>query len=482
MTPSNHFFKRSLSAHSWLGLCVGALMYLVCLSGTLAVYFEEFERWEQPTAEEYFDYDIDIIDGEFNQLLNNGTTEITPHMYITLPTEASPRVGLITENEGWFLNKAGGISSSTAHPWTSLLTDLHLYLHLPKAWGMIVVSALGAILLGLVISGFASHRTLFKDAFKLRMFGNKQLEQTDIHNRLSVWGAPFHIMIGLTGAFFGFAMVVVTLYAAVYHDNDVAKVTQLVFGGEPELNQIVSDIEIAKAFKQMPELAPNTTPILAIVHDTGTPSQFIEIYSQYPDRLIYSDNFVFDASGNFLYKKGFSDGEIGKQIVYSMYRLHFGHFGGWWTKVIFLILGLAITVVSVSGINIWLAKRNYKDLINHCWVGFVWGTPLALTIPAITRFAFGSASISLFWVGLLLSCLYSCIVKDEVNAKIHLLFAWLMSSISLVAIYLIVHGSSAFSTLAMSINTLIVLTPLSLLITSYTMRRTVKHRLMGVMT
>jgi uncharacterized iron-regulated membrane protein len=470
--PSNKFFSQSLSAHSWLGLMVGALMYLVCLSGTLAVYFEEFERWEQPATQEYFDYDIDKIDAAFNGLLNNGSTEITPHMYVTLPTEGNPRVALITEKEGWFLNQDGSISSSTAHPWTSLLTELHLYLHLPQAWGMIFVSGLGAILLALVISGFASHRTLFRDAFKFRAFGSKQLEQTDLHNRLSVWGAPFHLMIGLTGAFFGFAMVVVYLYAAVYKDGNFDGVTQTVFGQEPSLNQEIGNINLAGAFKQMPELAPDTKPILAIVHDTGTPGQFIEIFSQHPNRLIYSENYAFNAKGEFLHKSGFSDGEIGKQIVYSMYRLHFGHFGGWWTKAIYFLLGLAITIVSVSGINIWLEKRKHKDVINDLWAGFVWGTPIALITPAITRFAADYTSNVLFWFSLFMACLYACIIKNEKKVRAHLKIALAISSAILVCVYCAKFGRASLAPFVLTINLSLLIAPLLIILTPRLIRKT----------
>ena len=40
--------KRSLQSHTWLGLVVSAVMFLICLSGTIAVLHKEFERWEQP--------------------------------------------------------------------------------------------------------------------------------------------------------------------------------------------------------------------------------------------------------------------------------------------------------------------------------------------------------------------------------------------------------------------------------------------------
>ena len=454
---SKDFFASSLKAHSWLGLFVGALMYLICLSGTIAVYYEELERWEQPSAPEYFDYDIDAIDAEFNRVINDPEINVTPHMYVTLPTEANPRVAIITENEGWFLDKAGNRVSSSAHPWTDLLTDLHLYLHLPKTWGMIFVSILGVLLLGLIISGLASHRTIFKDAFKLRVKGSYQLEQTDIHNRLSVWAAPFHIMISITGAFFGLSALVLYFYSAAFSDQSVEELTSTIYGSEPHLEQQVGHVNIKKAFEQMPELAPGTNPLFAIVHDTNTPKQFIQIFSQYPERLIYSDNFVFDASGNFISKDGFSDGEIGRQALYSVYRLHFGHFGGWWTKVIYFILGLALTVVSVSGINVWLSKRKHKDAINDAWSGFVWGTPCALLVAAISSFAINYISDWIFWFALFCCCVYSVKTKNVGRATHMLKVVGLILSLVLVIIYGLVHKHAALESISVIVNGLLLL-------------------------
>jgi uncharacterized iron-regulated membrane protein len=91
-------------------------MYLICLSGAIAVYFEELERWEQPSVVESQSYNIDTIDIAFNKLLSDSSITVTPHMYITLPTQGNPRVGLITESEGLFLNQDGSIESPTAHP------------------------------------------------------------------------------------------------------------------------------------------------------------------------------------------------------------------------------------------------------------------------------------------------------------------------------------------------------------------------------
>ncbi len=44
------FVRAMLAGHSALGLAFAALIYVVCLTGTLTVFLYEFQRWEQPNA------------------------------------------------------------------------------------------------------------------------------------------------------------------------------------------------------------------------------------------------------------------------------------------------------------------------------------------------------------------------------------------------------------------------------------------------
>ena len=158
-----------------------------------------------------------------------------------------------------------------------------------------------------------------------------------------------------------------------------------VFGKEPDLDGQVGRLSIASALDQIKNLSPAGTPLFMVLHDAGSEKQFMEFFVQQPRKLIYSENYQFDIQGNFLGSSGFIDGSPGKQTIYSMYRLHFGHYLGLSIKLLYGILGLALTVVSVSGINIWLAKRKTRDLLNPLWAGFVWGLPLSLTLAAITQ-------------------------------------------------------------------------------------------------
>lgn len=459
LTPSPALVKQSLASHSWIGLLCGALMYLVCLSGALAVFYLEFERWEQPQAEEFLDYEPAMFDAAHAEALARDP-EATEHVYIGLPRAEMPRATVATDNTGWFLNRDGSLGGEVAHDWTHILVDLHLFLHLPESWGMIVVSLLGVLLCGLIASGLLAHPRLFKDAFSLRLRGSKRMEQVDIHNRLSVWGLPFHLMIAVTGAYFGLAALVVLVIAQVTYDGDIDKVTAAIFGPEPVLEQqLDGPAAVGSAIRQVEQMAPGAKPFYVTLEEVGTPEQFMLVGAEYPERLIYAEQFRFDSSGNYLSKVGFSDGEAGKQAIFSVYRLHFGHFGGLWVKVAYLLLGIAITVISVTGINIWFARRKTRDSLNSLWTGFVWGTPLALAASAITQVLLGIPSTAVFWVVLLAACGYSRLLDADRRARRHLLWASAGTLLVLVAGHALSFGASALSGAALWVN-------LSLLVTS----------------
>jgi uncharacterized iron-regulated membrane protein len=447
--------KRSLASHSWLGVAVGALMYLVCLSGTLAVLYPEFERWEQPGVAESRDVEPAAVQQAYERFLAAGA-EPTHHMYIGLPQPSMPRTSVSTEEHGRFVNPDGSLGPVVGHDWTHMLIYLHLYLHLPESFGMIVVSALGALLCGLIVSGFLAHPRLFKDAFLLRLGGSRHLEQADLHNRLSVWGAPFHLMIGVTGAYFGLAALLSLVLASAYFDGDGDALTAAAFGTEPELAQAPRTPAIATALTAMESVAPGARPFFVTVEHADEPAQqYLTVSARHPGRLIWSEQYRFDAAGNYLDRVGFSDGEVGRQALYSVYRLHFGHFGGLGVKVVYVLLGLALTVVAASGINVWLARRRGRDRLNDLWSGFVWGAPAALGASAIAQVLLGIPSTALFWLALAAAMTWAVRFGDETVSKQRLqrLTAGVLAA--LVVGYLLRFRGDALQVLPLAINLVI---------------------------
>jgi uncharacterized iron-regulated membrane protein len=446
--------KQSLASHAWLGLLCGGLMYLICLSGTLVVFYQELERWEQPEIAESLRYDPAAVQRAVSEALDR-LPSMPPHLYIGLPTPASPRISVSTDAEGeaWFAQADGALGDPIAHDWTHLVQNLHIYLHLPSTVGLLVVGALGALLSSLVVSGFLAHPRIFKDAFHLRLNGSLHQEQADLHNRLSVWGAPFHIVIALTGAYFGLAGVFFLLLGAAFHNSDTDAATAAIYATEPQVQNAPGVPDIARALLRMDEVIPAaTSPSFITVHDAGSGRQFVEFEVVHPRRLIWAEYYRFDGDGDYLGRSDYSDGPIGRQIIYSSYRIHFGNFAGWPGKVLYALLGLSLTIISATGVNIWLAKRRTRDYLNDLWMGTIWGAPTALALTAVISVLFGIPSTAVFWSALAAALSWALYVGHPARAKRDLCALTALLITMLLAGYVVHFDTSRVTPIAWWVN------------------------------
>ncbi len=448
-TPS--ISKRSLSAHAWLGLFVSAFMYIICLSGTLAVFHQELERWEQPQVPETALVDIPAIEKAYDSFVETYPEE-TDHMYIVFPGSGIPRVVVENDHVAHFMNTDGTLGEVEQSNWTKMLVDLHLYLHLPKSFGMILVSAFGALLCALILSGFIAHPRIIKDAFRFRRGGTGLQENIDLHNRFSVWAAPFHLMIGVTGAYFGLATILIAIVSQAFYAGDNQAVIDEIFTPEPSLEQPLQRPQIGNAIEYIQQNAPEGELLFLTVHEPNTSGQFIEAYVKEPGRLIYSENYRFDVQGNFLDTSNYRDGDTAKQVVYSMYRLHFGEFAGIASKLLYFVLGMMLTVVSATGINIWLLKRKTTDVLNQWWPTLVWGIPVMLTLSALFNL-FVDIRIDLsIWLGLVVAL---AIATRQQNIRLwvnRLKQTLAILLILFIVLYTVKFGLAGFSLPALQIN------------------------------
>lgn len=437
-------------AHSAIGLAVGALMYIICLTGSLAVFYPEFERWEQPNIAEYQDFPASSVSQAYQQYAET-VKRPEKSVYVVLPTKEVPRAHLSDGEQEWWLNQNGTFSESINKPWTEMLQELHIYLHLPKTLGIVIVSFLGVLLAHLIISGVLTHSRIFKDAFTLNWGGTGQKQQIDLHNRLSVWGLPFHAMIAITGAFFGLVSILILIAAAAFYDNDRAALIADIYGEEPIITHAPA-LNVERSLANMAIADKQATPIYLVVQNMGSEQQFVEIAATLPERLIYSELYQFHADGSYIGQQGMANGPIGRQVVYSVYRLHFGHFGNIAVKFIYLILGLALTYISVSGINMWLNKRGRVDNINYLWCGFVYGTPLALSAALMTTVFINASPYWCFWL-ILASCLIAARLVKSV-AKIRYLLLMATSATLLVTLtgYSFIYGKYTLIPAIITIN------------------------------
>lgn len=402
--------KRGLSAHAAIGLLAGALLYIVCLSGTLLVFYEEWQRFEQvqETPPQMTQISPAAVQRGVEALMasEKGRPQTT-HLYVDMPVAELPTTRVITDTQSVHIDATGNIVGPERIEWANFLYGLHYTLNIPVAQGLVgitIVGILGMLMIALAISGLIAHPRIFRDAFRLRTRHNGGVALSDWHNRLSVWTLPFTLAIAVTGAVIGLATVTGSALAQRYYGGDIEAMYATLFGEEGEPDAAPAPLpDVAAALRYMEANHPEVRLTYATIHEPGTAGQHVQLVAEHPRRLIFGEYYMFDAAGNFEGTAGLSDGALGQQAAASNYDLHFGNYGGLPVKIVYAVFGLALTVVSATGVYIWLGKRRRRGIdeprLYAAWSAVVWGAPFALALTLLVRFAFGNAApfAPIFW-------------------------------------------------------------------------------------
>lgn len=468
-TSNSKRVARSLHAHLVIALSLGALIYILAVTGTLSVFNREFQRWEQPSVPEMVSISPEAAEKAATAVFLSEEIPST-HLYINFPSKDLPRTVITTDTQAFFADENGDYKIKESFPWTQFLLDLHYYLHLPQILGLTVVGSLGAFLLAMALSGFMAHPRIFRDAFTFRR-GSGLLPLVDMHNRLSVWTSPFHISNALTGALLGLASVFGFAIAALNFEGDIDAVFSPVFGAEPvQIEGRAPLANIAGPLKIMASEFPDLPPTFFILHDPATKSQHINVIAAHTDRLIFGDYYNFNADGEYQGNVGISDGTIGQQLIGSVYNIHFGNWGGSIVKVAYAIFGVMLCIIIASGLRMYFMRRKQKGFHNPrleaSWEAVVWGTPAMLAITLLASILIGLEGlmlVSLFWLGLVILTAISAYLAKPLRTRSTFKGATALLLLLIVAIQAVMYSNSILTAAMVPVSTCLVVLSMVLL-------------------
>lgn len=479
---SKALISRLTEGHKILGIALSFVLYLICMTGTLVVFYQEMERWENPNLPEYSQYqNSNVAKAIYNtraiMIADKNREPIQEDIYLTLPSQKIPRIVASYNDDARAYNANGEYVGSAAHPNTHFISELHYYLHLPENFGMILVSIFGIFMLALLIGGALSHKKMFKDAFKLRPRDDGHLGRADVHNRIGTWSLPFAIVVTATGSFIGFSQIIVFLIATIFYQGDFGKVMDPILGS-PKDSKIITqnqplagEVTITNALGDLKAKVPSVTPVYIVMKKAATDTPYIEIIAKDPLRLSYGDTYRFDANGNLKGKNGNLDGEIGKQIYSSLFPLHFGSYGGLPIQFAYFFVGLALCLMINAGMEIWFNKcvvrSNPRPILHSIWVSFVYSSIGAIAIAMISNFVGLKSDVLIYWLSLV-SLVFLGLILFKVNNMNILILGRIMrmilaiSIIGLVLTHFIKFG--AVNMAALSINIPLLLISIAILI------------------
>lgn len=406
-----------LAVHGWSGVLLGLLLYAVICTGVAAVFAEEIGDWSNPLERPAPATLPAGFDARFRELA--AQVEPRHHEEILLFPMAGNRWHLLFHSheagaDGQHLERgtefeldpntlavlsrqdglvedisAGRRSNAVAE----FLVDLHVRLHLPNPWGLLLTGTLGLMMMVAAISGLFLHRHLFKEIFTLRR-RRGLLTARDLHVTAGTWNLPFAFLLAFTGSFFSFATTVgVPAMAMVAFNGDVEAATEALTAKKlPEDATPAAAANLDQLFADARQRGGGGEIAFAQLQRWGRADGWANVQLTPREGGLIGDILLYSLpSGGFLREQPFLGHapSLGNDLVLLMSPLHFGNFAGVLSKSAWFALGFAGAYVTLTGMLLWTRRRSeqrawqWMNRAVHC-VGY--GLPLALALAPYAWF------------------------------------------------------------------------------------------------
>lgn len=446
-TPARGFTRVLLDSHSLVGVVFGALIYLICLSGALAVVADEFELWERPDAPAVTEADPALLGrAATNAYAAAKTAKMDHGIFLSAATPELPRMtALAIDAKGrhaeWNVDAAGTVVPRATAPWTTFLREHHRNLHVPDPFGGWIVGLIGTALLASLFSGLLAHRRIIKDAFRLRWGGSRRLANADLHNRIGVWALPFHVIVALTGSLLGLASLIILILAMVAFKGDTERAVAAIAGAPAIADARAAPVpDVAAIARGVQRRQPGARIEGVQLEDVATRGQQVRLLVTAPGHLTRAEVWSFDGDGRFLGRLGLTDGNVGVRIYGMLVPLHFGTYGGIVLKLVYLVLGLGMAIMVATGAQILLARRRDQGRASprweRVWDGVVWGQPVALLLAALAALLAAAPPLPIYWLATL-AILGASPFLDAIRARLRLATATGCAALGLLHLALV---------------------------------------------
>ncbi|MEM7003945.1 MAG: PepSY-associated TM helix domain-containing protein [Pseudomonadota bacterium] len=341
--------------HNWVGLKLSIFMSFILITGTLAVFSNEIDwvlnpemRATQAVAQPDWGAALDTLRAEYPHVAPISLDRPTGSWFavqavLTTPWEEIGRL--------WFDPATGKLNGSTA--WFNVqrfFRMTHRHLMLPTPIGVPIVTALAIPLLISMVSGLIIYKKFWLGWLRWPRTRRKaRIWLGDLHRLLGLWSVWFVFLISVTSIWYFIEM---TGGAAPRFPASPPATERLVALPE-SLNGAMLNQMVNAARAELPGLDVKRIVL------PGNESAKVIVQGDLSAVLVRprANAVAFDPlTGNLLGSYRGEDLGLHQRISEAADPLHFGYFGGYWTKVIWFLFGCAMCTLSISGCVIY-AKR-----------------------------------------------------------------------------------------------------------------------------
>lgn len=343
-----------ISWHGFIGLFMGLLFLIIGLTGSAIVFHEEIDHtlnsslWSViPQTEKV---SLDTIASTVKKAYPNLSVQS-----IRFPEKIEESYLFETQTEKKqrfqvFVNPYTG-KLLGARIWeqslTGFLYSLHYQLLLGKT-GEIIVSIVGVMLLVVTITGIIlwTGWTKFFNGFKIRFHSPSPIINYDFHKVGGIVSSVFLLTLAFTG------LVIVSLHIFPIFEQAADTIPI------PRQSPIPLKELITRANKAMP----------------GGQISYVNLSEAQPRKVSIIKRFPEQKTGRFDLSTVELDRYTGEILLankvlepISLFKflmpvaeLHFGTFGGIFTRILYVFIGLMPTVLLITGLLLWRRKQGFR--------------------------------------------------------------------------------------------------------------------------
>ena len=358
--------------HQWVGFKLAIFMSFICLTGTLAVVSNEIDWLIQPSLRVAPSTVAGEPDWPKIYASARAWRPETEVQYLSAPVAGAFAATAVIRYPDETLKilhihpTTGAVQGEAT--WVGaqrVLRNMHRHVNLPTKYGVPLVSLLAVLLLISFVTSFWVYKKWWRGFLKPVRRRDARTAWGDIHRLIGVWSLWFVLLIGLTGLWY---LAESLGLDAPIPGNDVVA-TSSEAGDDPRgAYDIAAALAVARAAQ--PGLVVKQ---VGLPMKPGDPLEFAGQHDAYlvRDR---ANAVALDPTSLAVLKVWRGEQLSMHQRISEMADpLHFGYFGGYWTKVPWFIAGVLLTVLSVSGVAIY-ALRVGRTLpspraLRTAWVG-----------------------------------------------------------------------------------------------------------------
>lgn len=352
--------KQLYAFHGWLGLNFGLVLFIICLSGTVAVVSHEIDWLFTPAMRVTPGSTRVSYDAMYEAVRRNHPEAAIQSLWImpgsrfayqfwikppqggrTVRVFVDPYTGQVQGTSSWFNTQR-------------FFRDFHRRFFCFSWWGIWLVAAYAVPLLGSAATGLMFYKRWWAKLFILRPHKGGRVFWSDLHRFAGVWTFVFALLIAITGIWY--FVEIPLAWSKLPPSPRPPRIPQTSLAlADSNGRRVTIDDWVLLARKEIPGLEVRS------IRFPVRPKNPVYIDGQAEAWLVRdrANKVLIDPyAGKVLFAQRGEEAAPFARWADTADPLHFGDFGGLTSKLIWVIFGLALSALMPTGVYLWVRRSD----------------------------------------------------------------------------------------------------------------------------